>query len=87
MEEQKLRRIVAAVTATATLLLVILLFVMIYQMILIGNGQKKIEDLNAEIVYLQEEKKDMENRIEIWQTDWKIDERARELGWLYGYTK
>lgn len=87
MEEQKLRRIVAAVTATATLLLVILLFVMIYQMILIGNGQKKIEDLNAEIVSLQEEKKDMENRIEIWQTDWKIDERARELGWLYGYTK
>ena len=87
MEEQKLRRIVAAVTATATLLLVILLFVMIYQMILIGNGQKKIEDLNTEIVSLQEEKKDMENRIEIWQTDWKIDERARELGWLYGYTK
>ncbi|MBO7525202.1 MAG: septum formation initiator family protein [Clostridia bacterium] len=87
MEEQKLRRIVAAVAATATLLLIILLFVMIYQMILIGNGQKKIEDLNAEIVSLQEEKKDMENRIEIWQTDWKIDERARELGWLYGYTK
>ena len=56
-------------------------------MILLGNGQKKIDELNAEIAELQEEKKDMQNRIEIWQTDWKIDERARELGYLFGKTK
>lgn len=87
MEEQKLRKIVAAAVSSALILLAVLLSVMIYQMILLGNGQKKIDELNAEIAELQEEKKDMQNRIEIWQTDWKIDERARELGYLFGKTK
>ena len=87
MEEQKLRKIVAAAVSSALILLAVLLSVMIYQMILLGNGQKKIDELNAEIADLQEEKKDMQNRIEIWQTDWKIDERARELGYLFGKTK
>ena len=87
MEEQKLRKIVAAAVSSALILLAVLLSVMIYQMILLGNGQKKIDELNAEITELQEEKKDMQNRIEIWQTDWKIDERARELGYLFGKTK
>ena len=87
MEEQKLRKIVAAAVSSALILLAVLLSVMIYQMILLGNGQKKIDELNAEIADLQEEKKDMQNRIEIWQTDWKIDERARDLGYLFGKTK
>lgn len=87
MEEQKLRKIIAAGVSTAIILLVTLVFVMIYQMVLLSNGQKNVERLNSEIAQLESEKEDMRNRIEIWQTDWKIDERARELGWLYDYTK
>ena len=87
MEEQKLRKIIAAGVSTAIILLVTLVFVMIYQMVLLSNGQKNVERLNSEIAQLESEKEDMRNRIEIWQTDSTIDERARELGWLYDYTK
>lgn len=87
MDEQKLRKIVAAVVSTAIILLVVLLSVMIYQMILLGNAEQKVNALNAEIQSLESEKEDVQNRIDLWQTDWKIDERARELGWLYGKTK
>ena len=87
MEEQRLRKIIAVSVSTAIILLVTLIFVMIFQMVLIRKGQKDVERLNSEITALEEQKKDMQNRIEIWQTDWKIDERARELGWLYDYTE
>ena len=87
MDEQRLRKIIAVSVSTAIILLVTLLFVMIFQMVLLRKGQKNVERLNAEIAALEEQKKDMEDRIELWQTDWKIDERARELGYVYEYTK
>lgn len=87
MEEQKLKRIIAASVSTAVMLLVIFLVIMVYQMILLSKGRNEVNDLNEEIARLERLKSDTENQIEIWQTDWKIDERARELGYLYDYTK
>lgn len=86
MEEQRLRKIIAVSVSMAIILLVTLIFVMIFQMVLLRNAKKNVERLNAEIELLEEQKKDIENRIELWQTDWKIDERARELGYIYDYT-
>lgn len=87
MEEQKLRKILAVSIPTAVILLVTLVAIMVYQMIMLRNGQKNVERLNAEIAALEEKKKDYLDQIDVWQTDWKIDERARELGWLYDRTK
>ena len=87
MEEQKLRKIIAVSVSAAVILLVILISVMVYQMVMLRAGQKNVEALNAEIAMLEDQKEDLERRIDVWQTDWKIDERARELGWLYDYTK
>ena len=87
MEEQKLKKIIAVSVSAAVILLVVLIAVMVYQMVLLGNGKKNVERLNAEIQTLEEQKEDLKKQIDIWQTDWKIDERARELGWLYDYTK
>ena len=87
MEEQKLKKIIAVSVSAAVILLVVLIAVMVYQMVLLGNGKKNVENLNAEIEMLEEQKEDLKKQIDIWQTDWKIDERARELGWLYDYTK
>ena len=87
MEEQKLRKIIAVSVSAAVILLVILISVMVYQMVMLRAGQKNVEALNAEIAMLEDQKEDLERRIDVWQTDWKIDERARELGWLYDNTK
>ncbi|MBP5372657.1 MAG: septum formation initiator family protein [Clostridia bacterium] len=87
MEEQKLRKIIAVSISAAVILLVVLISVMVYQMVMLRAGQKNVEALNAEIAMLEDQKEDLERRIDVWQTDWKIDERARELGWLYDYTK
>ena len=87
MEEQKLRKIIAVSVSAAIILLVVLIAIMIYQMIMLQNGKKNVEKLNAEIAELEDRKNDLENQIDIWQAEWKIDERARELGWLYEHTK
>lgn len=83
MDEQKLKTRLAAITSTGVILLVVLMAIWIFQLVRLSEGKKVIEEKNAEIQTLLDEKSDMENRIEIWTTDWKIDERARELGWLY----
>lgn len=87
MEEQKLKKIIAISVSAAVILLVVLISIMVYQMVMLRGGQKNVEALNAEIEMLETQREDLERQIDVWQTDWKIDERARELGWLYDYTK
>ena len=87
MEEQKLRKILAVSVSAAVILLAVLVAIMVYQMVMLRNGKKNVERLNAEISALEEQKKNYLDQIDVWQTDWKIDERARELGWLYDRTK
>lgn len=83
MTLEKLNRIAAAVTATCVLLLFILLSVMVYQMITINGKKVKIQQLNAQIEQLREEQENITDNIDLWLSEWKIEERARELNYSY----
>ncbi len=58
-----------------------------YQMIAIKNTRRQIDALNKEISELEAEKEQTEDKIELWLSDWKIEERQRELGWVYEQDK
>lgn len=83
MTLEKLQKITASVTASAVLLLFILVAIMVYQMGIINGKRAKIEELKQEIALLEEQKQQTENDIEIWLSDWKLKERANELGYIY----
>ena len=83
MDEQKLKRVVAASVVIAVVLLSILLTFMVYQMVAIGAKKHEIDELNKQIEVLEQQKKDTQDKIDYWLSDWKIEERARELEWYY----
>lgn len=56
-------------------------------MIAIKNTRRQIDALNKEISELEAEKEQTEDKIELWLSDWKIEERQRELGWVYEQDK
>ena len=82
MTLEKLQKVVAAVTASAVLLLFILVSIMVYQMSVINVKKAEIERLRAEIAQLEEEKRNTQDDIALWLSDWKIEERLRELGYI-----
>ncbi len=82
MTLEKLQKIAAAITASAVLLLCILLGTMIYQMQVINAKKAEIDRLNAEIAELERQQQETEDDIALWLTDWKIEERLRELGYI-----
>lgn len=83
MNLEKLNRIASAVTAACVLLLFILLSVMVYQMVAINGKKAKIQELNTQIERLEEEQEHITDDIELWLSEWKIEERARELNYSY----
>ena len=83
MDEQKLKRVIAASVVIAVVLLSVLLTFMVYQMIAISAKKHEIDELNKQIEILEEQKKQTQNQIDYWMSDWKIEERARELEWYY----
>ena len=83
MDEQKIRRVVAASVVIAVVLLCALLTFMVYQMFLITEQDRIKKDLDAQIEQLKEEMQDKQDTYDIWVSEWKIEERARERGWYY----
>ena len=83
MTEEKARRIQAAITSAATILLFILVAIMLYGMATIKGKKAKIQQLEAEIAELELINEQTKDSIELWQNEWKIIERANELGYLY----
>lgn len=83
MSENKLKRLVAAETATGVIVLFVLIAVMVYQLISMGTKKREAERLQSEITELQKEIEDGESEIEIWLKKWKIEERARQKGYIY----
>ncbi len=83
MPAEKLKKLIVSSVVTAVLLLFILLSIMVYQMIALKNVQKRIDGLNEQIAALEAEKAETQDEIELWLSDWKIEERQRELGWVY----
>ena len=83
MTLEKLNRIAAAVTASAVLLLCLLVAIMIYQMGIINGKHAKMNELQAEIERLEEQKEQTQESIDTWLCEWKIVERANELVYIY----
>lgn len=82
MKIEKLKKVAASATAAAVLLLVILISIMVYQLVAIKAKENEINAVKAEIARLEEQDKQLEDDIEIWLSEWKIYERARELEYI-----
>ena len=83
MTLEKLKKITAAATASAVLLLCILVGIMIYQMGIIHGKKARMDELQAEIQAVEEQKQNTQDDIDLWLTEWKIEQRANELGYIY----
>lgn len=83
MPEEKLKKLIVSSVVTAVLLLFILLSIMVYQMIAIKNERKRIDAYDQKIQELETEIAKTEGEINLWLSDWKQEERQRELGWTY----
>lgn len=87
MSAEKMKRLIVASVVSAVLLLTVLLSIMVYQMVAMRVTQNKIDRLNYEIAQLENQKQAAEDGITLWTSEWKIEERARELDWVYGTDK
>lgn len=83
MNEEKKRRIFSAVLSGLIMLTTILVAIITYQLIGIFTRKNKIAELDAEIEYLQKQIELTEDEIASWELEWKIIERARELGMYF----
>ena len=79
MDESKKRRIVSAVSATSVIVFVLMLIALVWQIAVLGVKKAEAERLKEEIAVLEAQKSETEDEIELWQQDWKIEERARQL--------
>ena len=79
MDESKKRRLISAASAMAVVVFVILVAALVWQLVTLGAKKAEAERLKAEIDALETEKSEIEDEIELWQQDWKIEERARQL--------
>ena len=83
MTPDKKRNLIAATTASMVLLLFILVGVWLFQLVNINTKKAKIEDLKKQIAELTEEQNQLTDDIDLWVSQWKIEERARELKYVF----
>ncbi len=83
MTPDKKRNLIAATTASMVLLLFILVGVWLFQLVNINSKKAKIEDLKKQIAELTEEQNQLTDDIDLWVSQWKIEERARELKYVF----
>lgn len=56
---------------------------MISQMTTIYGKKAKIDQLNEEIKQLEQQQEELNDNIDIWISEWKIEERARQLNYIF----
>ena len=83
MDEAKKRRVFSAVLSGLIMLTTILVATLCYQLVGIFTRKNKIAELDAEIEYLKTQIELTEGEIASWELEWKIIERARELGMYF----
>lgn len=83
MTEDKLKRVTIAATVCSVVLIVILVLVLIFQVITIIVKNNRIKYYNEQIEILKELKDDKADDLDIYKQDWKIQARARELGYRF----
>ncbi len=83
MNEEKKRRVFSAVLSGMIMLVTFLVIIITYQMVGIFSRKNRIAELDAEIAYLKTQIEQTEDEIASWELEWKIIERARELGMYF----
>ena len=83
MTEDKLKRVTIAATVCSVVLIVILVLVLIFQVITIIVKNNRIKYYNEQIEIFKELNDDKANELEINKQYWKIQARARELGYRF----
>ena len=83
MTEEKKQRLISAGTAFAVIILFVLIVVWAYLLITVGVRKKTAENLALEKARLEQEIADAKEGIDLWQKEWKIEERARQLNYVY----
>lgn len=83
MNENKLKRLVAAATSTAVILLVILICVLIFQLASLNSERAKEKEYREAIAYYEELIEQKADIIEVKKQRWYIEKIARELGYHY----
>ncbi len=83
MTEEKKQRLISAGTALSVVMLFVLIVVLAYQLIAIGVKTKQKNALVVEKTRLEQEIANAKEGVELWQQEWKIEERARQLDYVY----
>ncbi len=83
MTEEKKQKLITAGTSTSVILLFVLILILAYQLVSIGVKSKRRNELIAEKTRLEQELADAKEDVELWQKEWKIEERARQLDYVY----
>ena len=81
MTEEKLKRLIVAITVGAVLLIVILSSVMLFGIIKISKEKRAVQELEREIARYEQMIADGENDYDIRSTELWIVRRAWELGY------
>ena len=83
MEETRKKRLTAAASAMSVIVLFMLILVLSYQIVSMVVKTKTRDRLKAEIARYEQEIKDAEENVDLWMQEWKIEERARQLNYVY----
>ena len=83
MTEEKKIKLITAGTATAVVLLFVLVVTLVFQLVSMGVKQNVKRKLESEIAYYEDAIAKAEGDIELWQEEWMIEERARQLDYVF----
>ncbi len=83
MTQDKKERLVISATVVAVITLFLLVIILTYQFISVAVKRNRCKELTEEIARLEQEIENAEENVELWQQDWKIEERARQLDYVY----
>ena len=84
MSDEKRQKIVSAATAISIIAAFLLIIVFAYQLISLGVKRREKRELEHRITELEEQISQNEDEVEKWLQSWRIDERARQLGYVTG---
>ena len=82
MTENKKKNLIVASTAIAIIVFFALVIILAYQTVAIIVKNNRKAELESEIARLTQEIENAEDDVELWQEKWKIEERARQLGYV-----
>jgi len=81
MTKERQERLLLAIVVFSIVLLFFSIMMAIFQVVKINGKKREISALEQEIDDLKELREGLSGEIEIWKTDAKIEEVARELGY------